>query len=68
MSRFLSPGVYTTEKDLSFRRSLASIRRIPQTTSGQITPPPQPPQTVWILSFGFWNDNGFWFDNQQWND
>jgi hypothetical protein len=70
MSKFLSPGVYTTEKDLSFRRSLASIRTSrggTDTTSGQIIPS-LPPQATWILQSGFWFDFGFWFDNNPWID
>jgi hypothetical protein len=68
MPKFLSPGVYTTEKDLSFKRSLASIKtRVTDTTSGQIIPS-LPPQATWILQSGFWYDFGFWFDNNPWID
>jgi hypothetical protein len=73
MSKFLSPGVYTTEKDLTFRRSLTSIRTrgvtdtTSDTTSGQIIPS-LPPQATWILQSGFWFDFGFWFDNNPWID
>jgi hypothetical protein len=68
MPKFLSPGVYTTEKDFSFKRSLASIKTgVMDTTSGQIIPS-LPPQATWILQSGFWYDFGFWFDNNPWID
>ena len=69
MSRFRSPNVKTTEKDLSNPllprevRNRLSGNSILGGVTGQIPPPP-----FWILSFGIWNDNGVWVDNQIWLD
>ena len=69
MSKFISPVVRTTEKDLT---SILISREVKKRLSGNsilggdISQIPTGPN--WVLSAGIWSDNGVWLDNQPWLD
>jgi len=70
--RFQSPGVYTSEKDLSSLERASLLRRgvkgggtAGSGTGGGGTKPKSYP---WLLKCGYWNDSNYWIDSEQWED
>ena len=66
-----SPGVYTSEKDLSLKRGGISRGRLGEAVNNNDEPPYTPPvikPIFWILECGYWNDEGVWLDYAKWED
>jgi len=63
-----SPGVYTSEKDLSSVEINSLIRRGSSGGSSGGGVGPRPKSYPWILECGKWNDFNYWVDNSKWQD
>jgi len=70
MPNFDSPGVYTSEKDLSLRIGGSRRGRGEVVNNGGIIPysPPVIKPIFWILRCGYWVDEGTWLDYDKWED
>jgi len=67
--KFRSPGIYTSEKDLTFRKGRkvgGVLEATKRNDSGGITPTIKP--NFWILRCGVWEDEGVWLDHSKWED
>lgn len=67
-----SPGVFTSERDLSkregrVRRGISEEGIIGGTQTTGTNPVPKKP-VFWILECGYWNDEGTWLDYAKWED
>ncbi len=68
MTRFNSPGVYTSEKDLDLKKTGNQISEaVESNNSGGVTNPTKKP-IFWVLRCGFWDDEGTWLSYARWQD
>ena len=68
--KYTSPGVYTSEKDLSFIKK-GSGNNILEVAGGDGTNNNSIPvikPTFWILRCGIWEDGGTWLSYAKWED
>lgn len=70
MPNFSSPGVYTSEKDLSLRRGRGKRGLGEVVDNGGVVPysPPVKKPIFWVLRCGYWEDEGTWLDYAVWED
>ncbi len=69
MTRFNSPGVYTSEKDLSSVNRLSLLgggQR--ETSAGSAGSGGTIKSYSWLLKCGYWDDKNSWLDNENWED
>jgi hypothetical protein len=70
---YKSPGVYTSEKDLTFRKRRLAVNSAiggsaPVFKPSGVVPSPPTPIINWVLSCGYWNDAEIWDDSYNWQD
>jgi hypothetical protein len=68
---YKSPGVYTSEKDLTFRKRRLAVNSAIGGSAPVFKPSgvvPSPPIINWVLSCGYWNDAEIWDDSYNWQD
>lgn len=67
---YKSPGVYTSEKDLTFRKRRLAVNSTIGGSAPILKPSGVVPSPIinWILICGYWEDSNQWVDTENWED